>query len=749
MSISRRISVRLAIWALAAAVSLGLLISGGQILAEANEFRAQVRATTQGLLQLSYNAARSAVFELNPNAARDLAEGLVSHPYIAAARILDEFGAPLAQADTRQSATTQPRGVVANWLDLKLEYRLSLHQRVEGGRVFGELEVLLDESGIVNLFQTHALNILLVTLLRDLLLALLLTGVFFLILTRPLLKLISEVGDTDPTTSDTQPISLPHYHRHDELGTLVHTINRLREAIGRYRADRDRIEEQLRDSEKRHRDIAESTSDWFWETDAQHRFTYLSERISDAANIDVSKVLGITRWELGAINTDDVNWRAHRMVLEAHQSFREFVYELVDHSGRHQWFKVSGKPFFDKEGNFQGYRGTGTNVTSEVRMEQELIEAQKMEAIGTLASGIAHDFNNVLSAIVGNAEMVRLDAGNPSQVEFHVEQLLRACSRSKDLISQLLFLSRQQPQNRGEMQLGEVIRECMKFVRSSIPTTIDIEIDIRDEVSAYGDSTQIYQAILNLCTNASYAMKPSGGRLSISLSLLDQSSPRSDRREPLAHIQVSDTGPGIAEKDIPRVFEPFFTTKPLGEGTGLGLAMVKKIVETHGGIISINSTAGSGTTVNIYLPSSETPTVGAADHPPDQQVWFKGHVLLVDDEEELLRVGRRLLESMGLRVTTQQSPVDAVKLFESNPQDFQLVLTDQTMPRLTGLELGVRFHALRPDLPMLIYTGYSEALNDESARRCGFSELLHKPVSRELLIKSISRLLPATSSATG
>ncbi len=398
------------------------------------------------------------------------------------------------------------------------------------------------------------------------------------------------------------------------------------------------------------------------------------------------------------------------------------------------------------DGTISGSISSTRDITDRKRLEEQLRQSQKMEAIGTLAGGIAHDFNNILGAIIGYTELSKdLPAGN-RDLENNLSQVLKAAERAKNLVKQILAFSRKSESALKALQLHLVVKEVLNLLRSSIPTTIDIKTDIataNDIVIA--DATQVHQIVMNLCTNAAHAMQQKGGVLEVTIKAfdLDEHSVRAYadiEPGPYVRLSVKDTGTGISGDVITRIFEPFFTTKELGRGTGMGLAVAHGIVKSLNGDIKVYSEPGKGTVFHVLLPRVQEEGAG---RDIVQQSAPHGHerVLLVDDETMLLDVGEQLLNSLGYRVTAISSPVEALELFGKDPAAFDLVITDQTMPQLTGYDLAQQLLKIRKDVPLILCTGYSDLVTVESAIAGGIKAFVIKPLNRLAIAETIRKVL--------
>jgi two-component system, cell cycle sensor histidine kinase and response regulator CckA len=379
--------------------------------------------------------------------------------------------------------------------------------------------------------------------------------------------------------------------------------------------------------------------------------------------------------------------------------------------------------------------------------EAKLRQAQKMEALGTLSGGIAHDFNNILGIVSGYTEMARLDAPPGSPVHAHLQEVMRAAIRAKDLVKQILAFSRQVELEKQPVPVGFLVKEAMKMLRASIPSTIEIRSMVSGEGVVHSDPTQIHQILMNLCTNASHAMREHGGVLEVNVRDVELTPemivPHSGLEPGLhAELTVKDTGHGIDPAIRDRIFDPFFTTKDVNEGTGLGLSMIHGIVKGHGGSIEVASRPGEGTAFRVLLPAvSGGPEVTSAEEVA--MPVGKEHILLVDDEPSLAMVGKQALERLGYRVAYQTSSLAAVETFRSQQagDPFDLLITDMTMPQMTGTELATVLRRLQPDLPVIVCTGFSELLDAKEAKAIGLHGFLMKPIIMDELSRLVRKVL--------
>ncbi|MBT8340987.1 MAG: response regulator [Desulfatitalea sp.] len=382
------------------------------------------------------------------------------------------------------------------------------------------------------------------------------------------------------------------------------------------------------------------------------------------------------------------------------------------------------------------------------QLEAKMAQTQRIEAIGTLAGGIAHDFNNILYAIMGNTELALmfLEKQEGSKVKENLQRVLQASHRAKEVIAQILAFSRRTEQADQPVKIGPVIKEGLKLIRASIPTSITIHQDIAEETGAVKiNPSQIHQIVLNLCTNATHAMAPDGGVLALSLremTLKAQDGINVKDLSPGAYIKLSvkDSGSGIAPEVLEHIFEPYFTTKKNEVGTGLGLSVVLGIVKNHDGDIDVSSKIGQGSEFHVYLPVVDA---AALQKHPKEAVLATGnaHVLFVDDEEMIVQLGRQMLEHMGYTVRGCMDPVEALESLRENPEQFDLVITDQTMPNMTGEQLAREILGIRGDIPIILCTGYSQFVDQETSAKMGIHAFVMKPIVMKELAQTIQEVL--------
>ena len=379
-------------------------------------------------------------------------------------------------------------------------------------------------------------------------------------------------------------------------------------------------------------------------------------------------------------------------------------------------------------------------------LEEQLRHTQKMQAVGTLAGGIAHDFNNILTAMVGYADLALEDAREGTVAQNNLQQVLMAGSRAKELVRQILTFSRKAEQEQEPMEIAPIVKEALKMLRASIPTTIEISQNIQADSSVImANPTEIHQILVNLCTNAAHAMGENGGLLEVSLTdVVIEPAIVTDfgilQEGSYLKLGVKDTGCGMNREVMVRIFEPFFTTKGVNNGTGMGLSMVHGIIESYGGLITVDSEPGKGTTFNVFFPR-----INGVDIPETKSlevVCGRGEmILLVDDEKPIVDMMTQMLERLGYTVVGKTDSIDALKTFRAEPDKFDLVITDYAMPNIAGKQLAEELMSIRPDILIILCTGFNDDIDAEGAKSIGVKEFIMKPIDRKNIAVIIRNIL--------
>jgi PAS domain S-box-containing protein len=525
-------------------------------------------------------------------------------------------------------------------------------------------------------------------------------------------------------------------------------------AIMRDMTERKQAEEALKESEKRFRDISYSMADWIWEVDNNGRYTFASGSVKEILGYDPEELIGKTPFELMPENEAKRIGEVFKRIVSEKKPIVDLENWSLTKKGKKICLLTNGVPLLDESGGLIGYRGVDKDITEAKHVEEEkiqlqaqLVQAQKIEAIGTLAGGIAHDFNNILAAIIGYAELVKMKLPEDSKFLPNLDQILKSGIRAKTLIQQILAFSRKQELEQKLLQLKYIVKESLKLLRSTLPTDIEIKQDIgKDTGIVNADPTQMQQVIMNLCTNAGHAMQEEGGVLAVGLAnveLDDIAAAQYLDMNPGSYLRlsVSDTGHGMTPDVKDRIFEPYFTTKDKGEGTGLGLSVVNGIVDSHGGTITVYSEPGKGSTFHVYLPLIQEEAIKPEMDEQAPILTGNERILFIDDEKALVDLGKQMLEHLGYKVTIRTSSIEALELFKVKSDRFDLVITDMTMPNMTGDKLAKELMKVRPDIPIIICTGYSERISEEKAGSLGIRKFIMKPIVMSDMAKTVREIL--------
>jgi PAS domain S-box-containing protein len=485
--------------------------------------------------------------------------------------------------------------------------------------------------------------------------------------------------------------------------------------------------------------------------DSRGRYLYINSACREMLNMTPEEMIGRSDCDLWPEDTAKALCLNDALIITGNQVYTAREAVMVGEEQRHY--------LVTKFGICNAHQppllgGIAFDMTEKVRaeeekasLEQQLIQSQKMEAIGTLAGGIAHDFNNVLGAIMGYVELALFDAHPGSNVQEELEQVLKATHRATELVRQILTFSRKTGQERQTLDPKSLVGEVLKLIRATLPTTIEIRQHLEtDGAQLDANATQLHQVVMNLCTNAAHAMEESGGILEVRLERQRLSGTTAGlcgvSPGRYLEIRISDTGHGIAPALKQRIFDPYFTTKAQGKGTGMGLAVVRSIVQSHGGAIDVESEPGKGSCFKVLLPLSAAEI--ECSHTLRRSLpRGTESVLFIDDEPVLVEMGTEMLRRLGYDVTGCEESLAALSLFNEDPYRFDLVVSDTTMPGMTGDTLLVRMLAIRPDLPSILCTGYSEQMTPEKISGLGISDLLMKPLSIGDLARTVRRALDA------
>jgi PAS domain S-box-containing protein len=498
----------------------------------------------------------------------------------------------------------------------------------------------------------------------------------------------------------------------------------------------------LKEAENRYRGMFENAVEGIYQSTPDGRYLVVNAALARMYGYEHAEELLNQVSDIQSQIYVDATFRDEfKRQIELTGSVHGLEYQVRRRDGKIIWISESARVVHDATGKVHHYEGFIDNITSRKEaeaeradLEKQMLQAQKMDAIGTLATGMAHDFNNILCAILGYTDLALMDPQIKGQTRENLQNALKSAMRARDLIKRILTFSRQSEVERHPLKLGGILTEGVKTLNAMLPSSIAVYVDIQtDEDVVVADATEMHQVVMNLGTNAGHAMKLKGGRLDYKLATLDlepaTAATLSIPAGRYVHLAVSDTGHGMSPEVIEKIFDPFFTTKGPGRGTGLGLALVQKIVSHSHGYIKVSSQEGQGSTFHLYFPQSHEPPAPVM---ADKNQLLRGHheqILVVDDEVPVLDMMQQQLRKMGYRVTTRADSLEAMNTFRANPNHFDLVITDHTMPGLLGADLAGELGDIRPDLPVILMTGLNQPPDLTTSRHASLRSVFQKPIN--------------------
>jgi PAS domain S-box-containing protein len=537
-------------------------------------------------------------------------------------------------------------------------------------------------------------------------------------------------------------------HLNDELeNKVMERTKKLQVEVN----ERFLAQEALKKSEEKYRNVVEYASEGIFVTQ-DLVFKYCNPRISEFIGFSQEELKNKHFAEIIHPEDSEMVLERYKRRLKGEQFHEFYSFRVITKDLQEKWVEI--KPVLIQ---WEGKPAT-LNFVSDItqrkkaederqRLENQLLQAQKMQSIGTLAGGIAHDFNNILSAVIGYTELTLDHVADDDNIKFNLDRVLASANRAKEMVKQILAFGRKGEGERKPIQLKEVVEELLKLLRSTLPTTIEICQDLTDATNpVLANKSEMHRVLMNLCTNAAHAMKEAGGILSISLKEVDLAPGNTEGTdlEPGRYQQLSvgDTGVGMTPEIMSRIFEPYFTTKKEGEGTGMGLSVVHGIVKSCGGDITVHSTQGKGTIVNVFLPLSSEKRVEEITGQIEEVVrGGNENLLVVDDEPFIAELSKEVLADLGYHVTMKTGGIEALEAFKENPGKFDLVIADQTMPHMTGVQLTREMKKIRPDFPVILCTGFSDAINEDNYKLYGIDAFLMKPILPKELGALVRKML--------
>lgn len=529
--------------------------------------------------------------------------------------------------------------------------------------------------------------------------------------------------------------------------TTAFMLNGLKKAL----LTEQKITESLQESDERFRTISETSHNAICILDDQGRIIWCNNRTLEISGYTRDQLLGAPSFLRFLVpESADMAKRNYGKLLAGEDYDHHYHFEFIGADGAKHLVENHMADYTDKQGR-RNLIVSLLDITDLKRAEEErralekqLFESQKMEAIGTLAGGIAHDFNNILGAIMGYSELAAIDPDEKTR-QSHIQRVLEASGRARDLVKQILSFSRHEKHDKKPIDMRFIVKEVLKLLAAATPATIEIRQALPDVIcTVNADPTQIHQILMNLCTNAVHAMGEKGGVMGVSLSCITiDTLPDGPDMKPGSYVRlsVSDTGHGIEQEIISRIFDPFFTTKRVGSGTGLGLSVVYGIVKNHAGKITVASKPNQGATFNVYLPCIEAEKPGVDSRSVGSIRGGHELILFVDDDRFMAELGTGMLAPLGYTVVTHSDSVEALHEFRQDPQRYDLVITDMTMPRMTGRELAREIIGIRPGIPIIICTGFSEYIDAGKAKELGIRAFLMKPLARKDLAEAVRAAL--------
>ncbi|MFT7699999.1 MAG: PAS domain S-box-containing protein [Candidatus Krumholzibacteriia bacterium] len=732
--------------------TLSLVLVGGIfIVQDGLSFRKGLAAENQSKAGIVAHACASAVVFRDPAFADRVLIGLTASPEITTAAIFYSDGTRFAEyirSDMPRHLVTEAGPLGSYYSDDHLDTTIPIYfQELEVGTITLRTEVpnLASRVGNYGLIVAGIAFLSLIISLR-------LARSFF----RTLMKPIQELESTTKLVTLRDDYSLrAEKFGDDELGRLTDAFNAMLSQI-------EERESALRESENRFGGLLNRLGEAvFRMTVPDGVFEYCSPAAESVFGYPAKEFTDRPGILQSIIHPESAEFleSEHKKLL-ANEASVVWEYKIIDPTGKERWIQQTNVFEIDQTGNLTALQGCCTDITARHRaahekkqMEYQINQSHKLEALGTLAGGIAHDFNNILGSIMGYAELATMKLAKDDPAQDYLTQMSIAVQRATSMVRKILTFSRHGEQGKMSVKLNTVVEEALTLIRPSLLTNVTVSTSLSaDYGKVMANSSQIQQIVMNLCTNAAHAMENQGGSLEVALTETTVDENNSDLTEDMdagvyLQLRISDTGTGIAEGVKERIFEPFFTTKPKDKGAGMGLTMVYGIVRDHGGNILVDSAVGQGTSIRVLFPVTLSLAQKDSDQ-PHEFVSGAGRVLLVDDEEMLVNLVQKTLVVLGYEVVSFTDPNEALEAFRARPDDFDVLVTDLTMPGLTGRELAHEVKAIAPNLPIIICSGYNKYANQDTADSLGIFAFAQKPLKVNELGNLIASALDADHQAT-
>jgi len=514
--------------------------------------------------------------------------------------------------------------------------------------------------------------------------------------------------------------------------------------------ERQKAEESLKESEENYRILFDNAPDLIVLIDTEGNFLDINKKFEEESGYSREELIQTNAFTNGILTESSVNRTIpHFEELLAGKKWVLLEVEGVTKGGSKNPYELTAVPI-TKDSKVVAVLATLRDLTERKQLERKLQQSQKLESIGTLAGGIAHDFNNILSPVMGYTELLLREVPEESPLRIYLNEVLKGALRARDLVKQILAFGRQTDQEIKPLKVQHLLKEVLELSRSTLPTTIQIKQDIYKECGMImADPTQVHQVVMNLITNAFHAMEDTGGNLTVGLNEIDLTHDNLPELNitpgPYVCLTVADTGTGMNDETLERLFEPYFSTKERDKGTGIGLAVVHGIVSTYSGAVVVESELGKGTEFKVFIPRIVSEVVETkTETQPIALLTGNERILLVDDEEPISMMIKTMLERLGYQVSVRNSSTDTLKAFRAVPDRFDLVITDMTMPNLTGDKLAIEIKKIRPDIPIILCTGFSAKVSEGKSSDFGIDGVLMKPVALVELAKALRNVLDRT-----
>ena len=740
---------------------LAVIVAAVQIFSDFHTHRRETESMLRQVMAMQKESAALAAWGLDSASAERVVGGLLHYGAIRKVSLVSDSGLILAaQERPRQSVGVLDR--LARSLFEDLDYTAELHIH-DTQKPIGSLSFTSDGAVIAVAFVERTVNNLIASAVLLVVLSVVLVMMFHRLLTRPLAQLCGELAVIDIERPARAPLTTPRGHGGDELGLVVATINRLLEKIERSLEERRQVEKELQAAEQKYRSIFDNAIEGIYQISFSGRFLSVNPALAGAIGYDSPQQLMDGVVDIGRqLYAEPAQWYAFLSVLQRDGYVVNIETPFLRRDGSTLWASQSARIVRDGqsgaalfiEGTVADISGSKKAMADLARVEAQLMQAQKMEALGNLAGGIAHDFNNLLQIISGTVQLLLLKKKEGDEDYRQLREVHLAAGRAADLVRRMLTFSRKVEARKVSLDLNEAVDNALHLLQRTVPKMIELRADLAEGLPAIAaDPLQIEQVLVNLANNGVQAMEE-GGRLTMVTELLDLSQGLREGEIDLSpgsyvRLRVTDSGHGMDEETRRRIFEPFFTTKPPGKGSGLGLSSVYGIVSAHGGQIACRSQPGRGSVFDVYLPVIAAEGGGRAEERRVPEIGGTETILVVDDESTILDIAGEIFRQHGYRVLTAFSGEEAVRLYEESGSGIDLVLLDLGMPGMGGKKCLEVLRGLNPQVKVIIASGYGSYDLARDPEACGAAAFLAKPYRLDVLLATTRQVLDSRQGPAG